>query len=148
MLGGSVWTTAHTYGRRETVEECGEQPREPRGKRARQQEAKGEKWGQKERENQTRLCSENTLHIVQHLSQNATAAATAPLATTATRTADGRTGAPQLPIALGTLSCASSTVRHSGTIVCSSSSTSRLISLWMMKRCLRFTAMCMEGGIQ
>ena len=30
MPGGSVWTTAHTYGRRETVEECGEQPQEPR----------------------------------------------------------------------------------------------------------------------
>ena len=91
----------------------GEQPREPREARETEQEAKGEKWGQKERENQTRLCSENTLHIVLHLSQNATAAApTTAAATAATRTADGRTGAPQLPIALGKLSCASSTVRH------------------------------------
>ena len=44
--GGSVWTTAHNYGRREAVEECGEQLREPRGKRARQKESQGEKWEQ------------------------------------------------------------------------------------------------------
>ena len=43
MLGGSVWTTDHTCGRREAVEECGEQPREPRGKRARQNGSQGEK---------------------------------------------------------------------------------------------------------
>ena len=65
------------------------------------------KWRKKERENQTRLCSENTLHIVMHLPQNATAAApttaAATAATAATRTADGRAGAPQLPVALGTV---------------------------------------------
>ena len=38
-----MWTMAHTYGRRETVEKCGEQPREPRGKRARQEGSHGEK---------------------------------------------------------------------------------------------------------
>ena len=40
-----MWTMAHTHGQRETVEECGEQSREPRGKRPRQngrRERKGE----------------------------------------------------------------------------------------------------------
>ena len=43
-LGGSVWTTDHTCGRREAVDERGEQPRGQRGKRARpnmSQEKKG-----------------------------------------------------------------------------------------------------------
>ena len=55
-------------------------------------------------------------HIVLHLPQNATAAApttaTAPATTAATRTVDERTGAPQLPVALGTLSCTPSSKWH------------------------------------
>ena len=57
--------------------------RAAREARETEQEAKGEKWGKKERENQTKLCSENTLHIVLHLLQNATATTTAGAPTTA-----------------------------------------------------------------
>ena len=46
MLGGSESTTDHTCGRRETVEECGEQPPEPRRKCATRERSQGEKGGE------------------------------------------------------------------------------------------------------
>ena len=52
------------------------------------EEAKGEKWGRKERkEGTTRQCSENILHIVLHLPSNATATATATAAAATAGTA-------------------------------------------------------------
>ena len=43
MHGGSELTTDHTCGRHETVEECGEQPPEPRRKCATRERSQGEK---------------------------------------------------------------------------------------------------------
>ena len=42
----------HTCGRREAVEECGEQPREPRGKRARQNGLQGREGDMGARDNE------------------------------------------------------------------------------------------------
>ena len=55
MLGGSVWTMHHTCGRREAVDERGEQPRGQRGKRARPNRSQGEQKRRKEN---------NTLHVI------------------------------------------------------------------------------------
>ena len=57
MHEGFVWITDHTCGRREAVEECGEQPREARGKRARQNGSQGEKGRNCRQEPLTRVFS-------------------------------------------------------------------------------------------
>ena len=81
-----MWTADHTCGRREAVDESGEQPEEQPNRpvmmveetQSFAEEAEGEKWGRKERrERQNKQCSENTLHIVLHLANATTPAATA-----------------------------------------------------------------------
>ena len=65
---GSELTTDHTCGRHETVEECGEQPPEPRRKCATREKVAGgerEKWETGSKESN----ASNTLHIVFHLPQ-------------------------------------------------------------------------------
>ena len=58
---GSAWTADHICGRRETVEECGEQPPEPRRKCARQEGSQGKKEGsgrrERQREKKATLCT-------------------------------------------------------------------------------------------
>ena len=87
-----MWTVDHTSGRHEGVVESGEQPEEQpnwlattigsKRPRALPKKAEGEKWRRKERrERKNKQRSENTLHIVLHLPNNANATATAAAAT-------------------------------------------------------------------
>ena len=95
--GGSVWTADHSCGRREAVDESGEQP-EGRPKQARDddtveetrslaEDAEGETRGRRKGERQTRQCNGNTLHLVIHLPATTTATATTSTAAAAAATA-------------------------------------------------------------
>ena len=73
MHGGSGSTTDHTCRRRETVEECGEQPREPRRKCATRERSQGEKGRNgskgKQREQKATPCTSSSTFPLQPLQQ-------------------------------------------------------------------------------
>ena len=71
--GGSELTTDHTCGRHETVEECGEQPREPRRKCAIRERTQGEKGRNgskgKQREQKATPCTSSSTFPLQQPQQ-------------------------------------------------------------------------------
>ena len=73
MPGGSELTTDHTCGRHETVEEYGEQPREPRRKCAIREKTQGEKGRNgskgKQREQKATPCTSSSTFPLQPLQQ-------------------------------------------------------------------------------
>ena len=103
-----MWTVDRTCERREAVDECGEQPREPRAEQAcddRQgrrdlepsRRGRGKTWGRRKGERQTRQCNANTLHVVIHLPTTASATpTTTAAAATTTAAAVAATGALKL----------------------------------------------------
>ena len=58
ILGGS---TLHTCEQQGTDEECGVHHHQSSRKN------RGEKWSQREKENETRTCNESTLHVVLYM---------------------------------------------------------------------------------